>query len=51
LDERRLAAGQVKTGALTAGMRKLWTILNALLKQRTPWPIQEVQGSQDTRRP
>ena len=42
--ERLLAAGKVKKVALTACMRKFLTILNAMLKQRTPWHIQEVQG-------
>ena len=42
--ERLLAAGQVKKIALTACMHKLLTILNALLKHRTPWQPQEVQN-------
>ena len=42
--ERLLAAGQVNTVALTACMRTLLTILNAMLKHRTPWHAQEVQG-------
>jgi transposase len=42
--ERLLAAGKVKKVALTACMRKLLTILNAMLKHRTPWHAQEVQG-------
>ena len=42
--ERLLAAGKVKKVALTACMRKLLTILNAMLKHRTPWDAQEVQG-------
>jgi transposase len=42
--ERLLAAGKVKKVALTACMRKFLTILNAMLKQRTPWQAQEVQG-------
>jgi transposase len=42
--ERLLAAGKVKKVALTACMPKLLTILNALLKQRTPWQPQEVQN-------
>jgi hypothetical protein len=29
--------------ALTAGMRKLLTILNAMLKHRTPWRYEEAQ--------
>jgi len=35
--ERLLAAGKPKKVALVACMRKLLTILNALLKHRTPW--------------
>jgi transposase len=42
--ERLLAAGKVKKVALTACMHKLLTILNALLKYRTPWQPQEVQN-------
>ena len=43
-DERLLAAGNVKKVALTACMPKLLTILNAMLKHRTPWQPQEVQN-------
>ena len=43
-DERLLAAGKVKKVALTACMHTLLTILNAMLKHRTPWQAQEVQG-------
>ena len=43
-DERLLAAGKVKKVALTACMQKFLTILNAMLKHRTPWQSQEVQG-------
>jgi len=39
-----LAAGKVKKVALTACMHKLLTILNAMLKHRTPWQPQEVQS-------
>ena len=42
--ERLLAAGQVKKVALPACMHTLWTILNAMLKHRTPWQPQEVQS-------
>jgi len=42
--ERLLAAGKVKKVALTACMHKFLTILNAMLKQRTPWQAQEVQS-------
>ena len=42
--ERLLAAGKVKKVALTACMQKFLTILNAMLKHRTPWHTQEVQG-------
>jgi transposase len=44
LYERLLAAGKVKKVALTACMREFLTILNAMLKHRTPWQAQEVQG-------
>ena len=44
LYERLLAAGKVKKVALTACMRKLLTMLNAMLKHRTPWQSQEVPG-------
>jgi len=42
--QRLLAAGKVKKVALTACMHKFLTILNAMLKHRTPWHAQEVQG-------
>jgi transposase len=42
--KRLLAAGKVKKVALTACMRKFLTILNAMLKPRTLWQAQEVQG-------
>jgi transposase len=42
--ERLLAAGKVKKVALTACMHTFVTILNAMLKHRTPWHAQEVQG-------
>jgi transposase len=35
--ERLLTAGKAKKVALTACMRKLLTMLNAMLKHRTPW--------------
>ena len=41
--ERLLAAGKVKKVALTACMQKFLTILNAMLKHRTPWQAQAVQ--------
>jgi transposase len=39
-----LSAGKPKKLALTACMRKLLTILNAMLKHKTPWqyPITEM---------
>jgi transposase len=43
-DERLLAAGKVKKVALTACMHTVLTLLNAMLKPRTPWQSQEVQG-------
>src|SRR6266545_1086291 len=42
--QRLLAAGKVKKVALTACMHKFLTILNAMLKHRTPWHAQEVQS-------
>jgi transposase len=42
--ERLLAAGKVKKVALTACMHTFLTILNAMLKHRTPWQSQEVHG-------
>ena len=42
--ERLLAAGKVKKVALTACIHTFLTILNALLKPRTPWQPQEVQN-------
>ena len=44
--QRLLAAGKPKKVALIACMRKLLTILNAILKHRTPWnPDLTLQGS------
>ena len=41
---RRLcAAGKARKVALTACMRKLLTILNAMLKHRTPWHAERLQ--------
>jgi transposase len=40
--QRLLAAGKVKKVALTACMHKFLTILNAMLKHRTPWQTQKV---------
>ena len=51
--ERLLAAGKVKKVALTACMHKLLTILNAMLKHRTPWQrpggagLKNIQGPLD----
>ena len=42
--ERLLAAGKVKKVALTACMHKFLTMLHAMLKHRTPWQGQAVQG-------
>ena len=44
LYERLLAVGKVKKVALTTCRHKFLTILNAMLKHRTPWQAQEVQG-------
>lgn len=40
--ERLCAAGKAKKVALTAWMRKLLTILNAMVKHHAPWQVQEV---------
>jgi len=40
--ERLLAAGKAKKVALTACMRKLLTVLNAMVKHQTPWQPREV---------
>jgi transposase len=40
-DERLCAAGKAKKVALTACMRKLLTILNAMVKHQKPWQVQE----------
>lgn len=42
--DRLLAAGKAKKVALTACMHKFLTILNAMLKHRTPWQAQAVQS-------
>jgi transposase len=43
--ERWRAAGKVAKVALTACMRKLLTILNAMVKHHTPWHLQEVPSA------
>jgi transposase len=43
--QRLCAAGKVKKVALTACMRKLLTILNAMLKHQTPWTINIARSS------
>lgn len=43
--QRLLAAGKPKKVALTACMRKLLTILNAMLKHRTPWQADHALSS------
>ena len=43
-DARLLAAGKVKQGALPACIHPFLTSLTAMLKHRTPWQAQEVQG-------
>ena len=40
--ERLRAAGKTAKVALTACMRKLLTILNAMVKHHTPWQAREV---------
>jgi transposase len=41
--QRLCAAGKAKKVALTACMRKLLIILNAMLKHRTPWRMAQIQ--------
>lgn len=43
--ERLRAAGKVAKVALTACMRKLLTILNAMVKHHKPWSMQEVPSA------
>jgi transposase len=38
-------AGKAKKVALTACMRKLLTILNAMAKHQKPWHVQEVPSA------
>lgn len=40
--QRLCNAGKVKKVALTACMRKLLTILNAMMKHRTRWSMNEI---------
>ena len=42
--QRLLAAGKVKKVALTACIHTFLTMLNAMLKHRTPWQAREVQS-------
>jgi transposase len=43
--ERLRTAGKVAQVALTACMRKLLTMLNAMAKPQKPWPVQEVPSA------
>ena len=43
--ERLRAVGKAAKVALTACMRKLLTILNAIVKHHTPWQSQEVRSA------
>lgn len=43
--ERLVAAGKAKKVALVACMHKLLTIMNAMVKQKTPWRAHSVQGA------
>jgi transposase len=49
--ERLRAAGKAAKVALTACMRKLLTILNAMVKHHTPWQPKEVSIASYTRSP
>ena len=42
---RRCRAGKVKKVALSACMRKLLPILNAMVKHHKPWHVQEVPSA------
>jgi transposase len=42
---RLCAAGKAKQVALTACIRKLLTILNAMVKHQKPWHVQEVPSA------
>ena len=43
--QRLCRAGKAKKVALTACMRKLLTILNAMVKHQQPWRVQEVPSA------
>jgi hypothetical protein len=43
--ERLRATGKAAKVALTACMRKLLTILNAMVQHHTPWQVQEVPNA------
>jgi transposase len=43
--ERLIAAGKAKKAAITACMRKLLTIMNAMIKHNTPWYSNKVLAS------
>ena len=43
--QRLCTAGKAKKVALTACMRKLLTILNAMVKHQKPWHVQEVPSA------
>jgi hypothetical protein len=51
VDERLLAAGTVHKVALTSCMHTFLTRLKAMLKHRTPWQAQAVQGEKTTKAP
>ena len=48
-DERLRAAGKAAKVALTACMRQLVTLLNAMVKHQTPWQPREVLSAEHTR--
>jgi hypothetical protein len=49
--QRLCRAGNAKKVALTACMRNLLTILNAMVKYQKPWHVQEVPSTEHTRPP
>ena len=46
--ERLCASGKAKKVALTACMRKLLTILNAMVRSKTPWQVLPASNAQDS---
>src|SRR5262249_16118219 len=51
LYQRLLATGNLKQVAVIACMHKLWTILNAMVRDLTPWLLREVSIASHPRPP